>query len=48
MDLFTDTFSNLMFPSLFHWTKIKISFILCLPKHELSDTCLAEDRAAFL
>ena len=25
----------------------KISFMSCLPKHELSDTCLVEDRAEF-
>ena len=28
--------------------KNKICFMSCLPKHELSNTCLAEDRAEFL
>ena len=30
-----------------HRTKSKISFMSCLPKHELSDTRLEEDRIEF-
>ena len=30
-----------------HWTKTKISYMFCLPKPDVSNTYLAEDRAEF-
>ena len=34
--------------TVFTGPKIRFPLMLCLPKHELSDTYLAEDRAEFL
>ena len=30
-----------------HWTKTKISYMSCLPKHDISNTYLTENRAEF-